>query len=196
VGDVTKLLERIAAGDHQAQDELYRQTEPELRKLARHWIKRKCAKGIRTTQVIDQAFVKLLQIPSPGWTHRGAFYVFASRNILTIVIDELRRLRRLPPSDPLDPDKLPSPVNGLSVDALLTLQQALVDLGQALSENHRVVVELRFLGECTLDEVAEQLSIGRDKVFRMSKIALEYLRERLAPSFPELGHLPKQSNGD
>ena len=46
---------RIAtAGDRQAQDELYRQIEPELRKLALHWIKRKSAKErVRTTEVID-----------------------------------------------------------------------------------------------------------------------------------------------
>ena len=48
-----------------------------------------------------------------------------------------------------------------------------------------MVVELRFLGECTLDEIAEQIAISRDKVFRMSKVALEHLRERLARSFPD-----------
>jgi RNA polymerase sigma factor (TIGR02999 family) len=181
--EVTKLLERIANGDHLAWDELYRQTEPELRKLARHWLKRKHATGrMRTTDVIDQAFVKLMRIDPPGWQHRGAFYVFASRNILHIVIDELRALQRRPAqlSDAHDLDVL-APANGLSVHTLLTLRQGIEDLGQALSETHRAVVELRFLGECTLDEVADQLSIGRDKVFRMSKVALEYLRERLTP---------------
>jgi RNA polymerase sigma factor (sigma-70 family) len=168
------------AGDRQAQEKLYRQVKPELRKLALHWINRKSARErVRTTDVIDRAFVKLMRTPSPGWPHRGAFYVFASRNILHIVIDELRASSPWP--DALDPDGLPAPVNGLSVHTLLTLQQALVDLGQALSKTHREVVELRFLGECTLDEVAEQLSISRDRVFRMSRVALEYLRERLAP---------------
>jgi DNA-directed RNA polymerase specialized sigma24 family protein len=126
--------------------------------------------------------VKLMQFDSPNWQHRGAFYKFASRNILWILIDCLRRVG--PQLIPIDPDEL-EPVNGLSVHTLLTLQQALVDLGQTLSETHREVVELRFLGECTLDDVAEQLSISRDKVFKMSKIALEYLRERLAPGFPD-----------
>jgi RNA polymerase sigma factor (TIGR02999 family) len=196
VDEVTKLLERIADGDRQAENDLYPLTEAELRNLARHWIKRKCAGWlVRTTDVIDRAFVKLMRIPSPGWQHRGAFYVFASRNILHIVIDELRAERPWQRLHPLDAND-PSPVNGLSVEALLTLQEALEDLEQALSETHRVVVELRFLGECTLDEVAEQLSISRDSAFRMSKVALEYLRERLAPSFPDFGHFPKQADGD
>ncbi len=188
MGDVTKLLVRIAEGDFQAWDELYPLTEPELRKLALHWIKKKDARDrVRTTVVIDDAFVKLMQIDSPNWQHRGAFYMFASRNILWILINYLRPVG--PQPSPIDPDELES-VNGLSVHTLLTLQQALVDLGKALSETHRKVVELRFLGEFTLDEVAEQLSLSRDQVFRMSTIALEYLRERLAPSFPDLGHRP------
>jgi RNA polymerase sigma factor (sigma-70 family) len=285
VGDVTELLRRIARGDPQAQGELYDRTKSELRKLALHWIKRKRAKEfVRTTEVIDRAFLKLMRIRPRGWPHRGAFYKYASRNILTIIIDVIRsssprprfdlRLMswgdgtgvptsgnnlviigtddngllhirifdrdghrvtdtdeaKLPPAQAqaililkqglpgllpphvmtdaekaralrevtsifvptrrpagqLDPDE-PAPVKGLSVHSLLTLQQALVDLGQDLSETHRAVVELRYMGECTLDEVAEHLSIGRDKVFRMSKVALEYLRERLEPSFPEFG---------
>src|SRR5262245_14564585 len=96
VGDVTELLERIAKGDPLAQGELYDRTKSELRSLALHWINRKCAKGkVRTTEVIDRAFVKLMRI-SPGWQHRGAFYAFASRNIHHIVIDELRALERRP----------------------------------------------------------------------------------------------------
>jgi RNA polymerase sigma factor (sigma-70 family) len=286
VGDVTELFKRVAEGDPQAQGELYDRTKSELRKLALHWINRKRAKGlVRTTDVIDRAFVKLMRIPSPDWPHRGAFYVYASRNILCTVIDgrgprprrprfDLRLMswgdgtgvptsgnelvitgtddndllhirifdqdghrvtdtdeaklphaqaqaililkQRLPgllpphvmteaekaqilrevtsivgqtrrrPDAPL-PVELPAPVKGLTKHRLLTLKEALVDLEQDLSETHREVVELRFLGKCTLDEVGELLSISRDKVFKMSKVALEYLRERLGPSFPEFG---------
>jgi DNA-directed RNA polymerase specialized sigma24 family protein len=293
VGDVTELIKKATKGDRQAQDELYRQTEPELRKLALHWINRKSAKGpVRTTEVIDRAFVKLMRtIPPRDWQHRGAFYVFASRNILHILSDLLpgydlrlmssvkdvsalptagkrlvivaavdhglhfrifdhdgrmvvdtdatrrtaqapqiedlrKRLENLwpphelttsekgrvidavtsivghtppPPTDPPDGhglDEWPERARGLTKHTLLTLQEALVDLGQALSETHRKVVELRFLVECTLDEVAELLSMNRDKVFKMSRIALEYLRERLEPSFPDLGRFPKQANGE
>ena len=127
--------------------------------------------------------------PPHGWQHRGAFYVFASRNILHIVIDELRAWERRPGQlpDAHDLDDGPAPVNGLSVHTLLTLQQALVDLGQTLSETHRAVVELRFLAECTLDEVAEQLSISRDKAFRMSKVALAYPARAARAEFPGFG---------
>jgi RNA polymerase sigma factor (sigma-70 family) len=201
VGDVTELLKKAADGDREAQEKLYRQTESELRKLALYWIKRKHAnenEGIRTTDVIDRAFVRLMwKPPRDGWDHRGAFYAFVSRNIPRILID---LLGASPPPESLPDggnlDDLPERARDLTLHTLLTLQQALEDLGRALTEMHRKVVELRFLGECTLDEVAEQLSISRDKVFRMSKMGLEYLREQLGPSFPDLGRFPKHANGE
>jgi DNA-directed RNA polymerase specialized sigma24 family protein len=41
------------------------------------------------------------------------------------------------------------------------------DSGSCLTETHRAVVELRYPSECTLDEVAELLSISsRDELHR------------------------------
>jgi RNA polymerase sigma factor (TIGR02999 family) len=198
VGDVTELLDKATRGDPQAQDELYRQTEPELRKLARHWIRRKFAQErVRTTEVIDGAFVKLMRLPAPGWQHRGAFFVFASRNLFTVLIDLLRDLSRQPANLPdEDLEKIPDRARGLTLHTLLALREALEDLGRTLSETHRAVVELRFLGECTLDAVATLLSISRDEVFRKSRIALAYLREKLGAGFPDLGHSPNHGTGE
>jgi RNA polymerase sigma factor (sigma-70 family) len=197
--DVTELLERVTGGDRQAWGELYRLTQPELRNLALHWIRRYSAgERVRTTEVIDRAFEKLMKIPSPSWPHRGAFYAFASRNILSVVIDLLRHESRQPAGLPDDsgPDGMPAPDGGLTQHTLLTLRAALEDLGRDLSDTHRAVVEMRFLGEYTLDEVAELLSITRDKAFRMSQIALEYLRDKLGPIFPDFGPSSNHASGD
>jgi RNA polymerase sigma factor (sigma-70 family) len=199
VGDVTELLGKASAGDRQAQDELYRRTEPELRKLARHWIRRYRAGGqVSTTEVIDGAFLKLMRISAPGWGHRGHFYKFASRNLHTLVIDELRWLRRwratdLP--DGNDLDRMPARDGGLTLYTLLALRDALEDLGRHISGTHREVVELIVFGECTLDQVAMLLRISRDTARRMRIVALEYLREKLGPSFPDLSHSPNGASG-
>jgi DNA-directed RNA polymerase specialized sigma24 family protein len=199
MSDVTELLAKAAAGDRQAQADLYRLTEPELRKLALHWIRRWSAKErVRTTEVIDGAFVKLMQIASPGWQHRGVFYAFASRNVFRVLIDLLRR--NTGPPGAVGPDEVAARPRGLTQHSLFTLHQALQGLEQDLSERHRVIVELRFLGECTLDEIAGLLStseevLSRDRVFRMCKVALAYLREKLGPSFPEFGRPARDATG-
>jgi RNA polymerase sigma factor (TIGR02999 family) len=185
MAEITRLFSQALGGDRQAQDELYRLTEAELRKLAWHWIRRKSAKGrIRTTEVIDRAFIKLMRVHAPGWEHRGHFYAFACRNIMCVLIDLLREQAVPPPEDELSDGEAPS--SALTAHSLMTLQEALNDLERDLSETHRAIVELRFLGECTLDEIAELLAISRDKVHRKSNVALLYLRKKLAPTFPDL----------
>jgi DNA-directed RNA polymerase specialized sigma24 family protein len=202
MGDITALFER-ARGDPRAQDELYRRTERELRKLARHWIRRRCpGEQIHTTEVIQDAFIKLMKILTrpdgagvaqagptldlqdvPKWPHRGAFYKFASRNILWAIL----RLLRRPPDSPNGADLayVPAPDSRRAEEAVEALRKALEDLGRDLSDDHRAVVELLYLGECTLDQVAEKLPISRYKAHRMSKVALAYLREKLAPGSSE-----------
>jgi RNA polymerase sigma factor (sigma-70 family) len=182
--DITVLFRNAIGGDPRAQDELYRRTEHELRKLARHWIRRKCARErIHTTEVIQDAFIKLMKIPSPEWPHRGAFYKFASRNILWAL---LRLLKRHPDSpNGADLANVPAPDRRRAEEAVEALRKALEDLGRDLSDDHRAVVELLYLGECTLDQIAELLPISRYKAHRMSKVALAYLHEKLAPDFSE-----------
>src|SRR5262249_19218374 len=114
------------------------------------------------------------------------------------LIDLLRDLMRQPASlpDGGDAGGPPARPGGLTQHTLLTLQQALEDLREALFEGHRAGVEVRFLGGRTLDAVAEPLSRTRDKAFRMSNVALAYLREKLGPSFPDFGHSPNHASGD
>jgi RNA polymerase sigma factor (sigma-70 family) len=191
VDDLTKLLTKASTGDRQAWDELYRRTEPELRKLALHWISRNCASGrVQTTEVIQDAFIKLMRIPSPDWPHRGAYYKFASSNILWALI---RLLQQSPNRD--DVEDLMAPETGPALETLLTLKNALDDLARDLSQQHREVVELYHLAECTLDEIAGLLPISRYQAFRMNKVALEYLHEKLAPSFSDLGQSPNRTAG-
>jgi RNA polymerase sigma factor (sigma-70 family) len=195
VGAFTELL---AKRDREAQDELYRQTEPELRKLAQHWIHRYKAKNlVRTTEVMDAGFVRLFQDLVPDVRHRGAYFLFASRNLFRALIDLLRvyfkQHRFEHERDGLD-DDMPAPAEPLTIRTVLTLQGALEDLGSVLSETHRQVVELLILAECTMDEVAKLLSINRYKVRSMRNVALAYLHEKLGPSFPDLDHSSKHAN--
>jgi DNA-directed RNA polymerase specialized sigma24 family protein len=48
-------------------------------------------------------------------------------------------------------------------------------------------VELRYLGECMLDEIAKITATPRSTVDRQLRVALEYLREKLRSSFPDFG---------
>jgi RNA polymerase sigma factor (sigma-70 family) len=197
VDDVTELLNKVCTGDPEAWDELYRRTEPELRKLAKHWISCRCARRqVQTTEVIHDALIKLIELMksrSLEWPHRGAFYKFASRNILWALLRLLKRPRDSPNGAELA--NVPAPDRRRAEEALEALRKALEDLGRDLSEEHRAVVELHQVGEQTLDQIAGVLGISRYKAFRMNKIALAYLREKLAPGFSDLGQSPNRTDG-
>lgn len=186
MAELTELLRKASEGDQEAQNDLYRQTEPELRKLALHWIGRNSAKDkVRTTEVIDQAFLRLLRIKQPDWEHRGHFYAFALKNVLWALLDLLET--RFPPlasSTDLEADSEAR----VTIHTLTTLQQALEALERELSETHRAIIELRYLAGHTLDETTELLSteekpLNRDAVFRMSRVAIAFLRQVLGPDF-------------
>jgi DNA-directed RNA polymerase specialized sigma24 family protein len=173
---------KAAGGDHQAWEEVYYRTEPELRNIARHWINHRCATGkVQTTEVIQEALKTLMGIQSPDWPHRRAFFKFASNNILWALI---RLLKLMGEHDELTVD-VPAAERSLALETLQTLKDALDDLSRDLSEQHRTVVELRHLCGFTLDEVTKILPISVHQAFRMDHVALNYLHEKLAPSFSE-----------
>jgi RNA polymerase sigma factor (TIGR02999 family) len=200
MADVTALLPTALAGDRQAQDQLYRLVEPDLRQLAWHWLRRYSAKErVQVSDVLDRVFLKLMKVESPGWEHRGQFYAFACRNLPCVLIDLLRdqdRHKKLR-GDQADAqpglDALPEQRKGLSEASLGSLSEALEDLGKDLSPNHRRVIELKYFGEFTLDEIAEITGIHRSTVDRMLAVSRGYLRDRLESGFPDLAAFTGES---
>jgi RNA polymerase sigma-70 factor, ECF subfamily len=188
---LTELLGRASRGDRQAQEDLYRVLEPELRKLAHHrFLQHGARERVRITEVVDLAFLRLFP-PQPGanahpvhWRHRGHFFAFVSRNIMQVLID---LLRREPEKTVAVGGEAEAPGEELTRDTLLTLRDALDELEEALSPLHRTIVDLRFWGGCTFDEIAELTGTPKTTVFEELHIALAFLKDRLRASFPDFG---------
>jgi len=188
MNDITELLQQSADGDKQALSDLFEATESDLKRIALQWLRRYSAEErVRATDVIDRAFMKLMSNSDLDWEHRRHFFGFASRNIKHVIIDLLRRKDRDKPLQEVDESIVDAAASrGLSEASFVSLQQALEDLGDELSDEHRTVIELRFFGECTFDEVSSMLDADRSKVVRMSKVALAFLKLKLNESFSVL----------
>jgi RNA polymerase sigma factor (TIGR02999 family) len=201
MADVTKLLPAAISGDRDARDQLFRLVEQDLRQLAWHWLRRYSAKErVQTSDVLDRVFLKLMNVESPGWQHRGQFYSFACRNMPCVLIDLLRDQDRhkklLGSQGDAQPEleSLPDRRKGLSGASLASLTEALEGLEQDLSPAHRDIVQQKYFGEFTLDQIAENTSIHRSTVDRMLAVSREYLRERLQASFPEFASYTSESS--
>ncbi len=180
MGELTRLLNAAMHGDAAAQGEVYRQVEPELRKLARNWIQRYHDHGkVRTTLVVDLTFQRLINAPHLRWEDRKMFYCFAAKNMLQILIDMSRdRHRRAQHEVSVEQQQLDQLAisSDFSYATLVSLRDAL----EKLEPDMRTIIELRFLLEHTLDEISEIISLPRSTVHRKCRLALAFLRRELS----------------
>jgi RNA polymerase sigma factor (TIGR02999 family) len=206
MADVNALLPAAPSGDRQSQNDLFRVVEPELRKVARHWLRRYSAQDrVQVEDLVDRAFLILMTMESLVWRDPAQFYSSASRTIMFLLVDLLRDQDRHSNRFPEEADKhaiIDAPrqrPSGPSDESLVTLERVLDDLECDLSSTHREVIELEYFGNSTLDEIAEILSIQRSVVDRKLKVAQTYLHERLESRFPEFaaiaGGIDKAASG-
>ncbi|MDJ0653619.1 MAG: ECF-type sigma factor [Xanthomonadales bacterium] len=159
---LTGLLARAAEGDADATDELAAQVYPTLHRLAHRQLNAHRRETLSTTDLTHEAYLRLFGPRAlEGLENRGHLYAAAARVMRHVLVDYARRknaskrggdLQRVTLADTDQP-------NGeLAVD-ILVLDAALDRLQQADQRCFRVV-ELRFFGGCTNDEVADYLGVS------------------------------------
>jgi RNA polymerase sigma-70 factor (ECF subfamily) len=184
--DVTVLLRRWRDGDEDAQAQVYSVLYEELWRQARACMRREPeGHTLQTTALVHEAFVRLASADCPDWQHRVHFLAVAARAMRRVLID-MARARRTGKRGggalhlPLD-TSLPSPQDS-GVD-LLALDEALDGLTR-LDPRKAQVVELRFFGGLTNEEIAAFLDISSDTVLRDWRLARAWLHRFLVADGP------------
>ncbi|MBL9030749.1 MAG: sigma-70 family RNA polymerase sigma factor [Phycisphaerae bacterium] len=179
--NITVLLRAAASGDRRDLDALMAALYDDLRRLAvSHLGGERRDHTLQPTALVHEAYVKLLDQRSTAWRDRLHFFAVASRIIRRILIDHARAR---------DADKRGGGRTRISLDGtdvagserevdLLALHEALEELAR-LDEQQAKIVELRYFGGCTVEEVAEILSVGRRTVDRDWQAARTWLFVRL-----------------
>ncbi|HKR21364.1 MAG TPA: ECF-type sigma factor [Pyrinomonadaceae bacterium] len=152
---ITDLLRAWNDGDYKAADKLMPLVDHELKKTARKYMSRERPNHIllQPTALINDAFAKLMgESKLVSWTSRRQFYAIVARRMRQVLYDYAGSEQAGHTEiDSQMPDKE-------SVD-IRKLHQALEDL--AIVRNRAAkVVELRYFGGYTINEVAKMLEIG------------------------------------
>ncbi|MEM6454708.1 MAG: sigma-70 family RNA polymerase sigma factor [Acidobacteriota bacterium] len=182
--DVTQLLHAWRDGDEAARDRLIELLYPQLRRLAGHLRNQRDARdGLQTTELVHEAYLKLIDQTRAGWQDRAHFFAIAARVLRRLIVDHLRHHQRQKRGGdavhhPLDDVTLPA-LDGPDAIDVLSLDQALHRLAQIDATAARVV-ELRYFGGLSHDETADLLNIGRATVGRAWRFARAWLRAQLA----------------
>jgi RNA polymerase sigma factor (TIGR02999 family) len=178
---VTQLLNAWGAGDETAGNELIAIVYKELRRLAAHYLQvERPDHTLQPTALVHELYIKLFSSEPIEWRNRGHFLAVAARQLRNIVIDYARIQhaqkrggvqRKLSLEDVAEV--------GVVVDGrILDVDRALDRLSQ-LDERAAKVVELRYFGGLTENEVGEALDISLATVKRDWEFARSWLLKEI-----------------
>ena len=201
--EVTAILERMATGDAEAAERLFPLVYDELRALAGAMFRdERVGHTLQPTALVHDAYVRLAGGAGAGATGgagapqtRAHFMALAAKVMRQLLIDHARARRAAKRgggavnvasgrgSDAADErtlmtlDQTPAP-DGVSSADVLDLDEAVVALSAQYPRAARVV-ELKFFGGLTAQEIATVLGVGDATVERDWALARGWLARRL-----------------
>jgi RNA polymerase sigma factor (TIGR02999 family) len=175
-------LKAWGGGDEAALGRLAEHVYPELRLMARRYMKNE-ARGntLQATALVHEVFLRMVDVTNVEWKARAQFFAIAAQMMRRILVDAARRRgsrRRGGTASVLDLDE--SAVVSPSPDrSILALDEALTAFSQVAPRQARVV-ELRYFGGLTEEEIVAALEISPRTVRRDWDLAKAWLLRELS----------------
>jgi RNA polymerase sigma factor (TIGR02999 family) len=182
--EITQLLAEWSEGNQSALDELYPLVYDELHRLARRYMSRE-RKGhtLQTTALINEAYVRLVDQKNVRWANRSHFFAISAQIMRRILIDHARRHAYAKRGGgakqvSLEEAAMVAPNQG---SELVRLDEALKTLAK-MDERRCHVVELRYFGGLSNEEIARVLKVSENTVTRDWNLARAWLYQQLTGS--------------
>lgn len=179
--DVTGLLKAWRAGEEDALNALVPLVHDELRRLAGRCLRDdRGHHSIQATLLVNEAFLRLVDARRIDWQSRSHFLAMSARVMRRVLVD-LARARRAGKrgGDAVFVSLDENAVGQAPGADVIRLNDALDALAN-LDERKSRVVELRFFGGLTVDEIAAALDVSSKTVLRDWEFARAWLHRELA----------------
>lgn len=180
--EVTEILRDWSGGDPAAPERLMPYVYDELRRLARSFLAReRGGHTLQPTALVSEAYLRLVDQTRVSWQNRAHFYGIASSMMRRVLIDHARAHaaeKRGGAAVHLSIDDVQVPV-GARASSFVALDEALGRLAE-MDERKCRVVEMRFFGGLTDEEIAEVLGVTTRTVLRDWKTARLWLYRELS----------------
>ena len=181
---VTRLLLAWSGGDEAALGQLVPLVHAELRRIARRHLRgERPGHTLQTHALINEAYMRLVDIRRVRWHDRGHFFAIASRLMRRVLVDHARSRgyqKRGGGVNKLSLDETPDVSAGRTRD-LVALDDALNALEEVDARKSQVI-ELRFFGGLSVQETADVLKVSPDTVMRDWRLAKAWLLRELRGS--------------
>ena len=182
--EITQLLAEWSDGNQSALDELYPLVYEELHRLARRYMSRE-RKGhtLQTTALINEAYVRLVDQRNVHWANRSHFFAISAQIMRRILIDHARRhayAKRGGGAQQVSLEEVAIVANEKSAE-IIRLDEALTILAK-MDPRRCHVVELRYFGGLSNEEIAGVLNVSENTVTRDWNLARAWLHQQLTGS--------------
>jgi RNA polymerase sigma-70 factor (ECF subfamily) len=179
-GTVSQLLQAWGLGDLRAREDLVPLVHAELRKRAVAYLRRERRDHtLQPTALVHEAYIRLLGQRRVAWRNRAQFFGVASQIMRRILVDYARERQA---AKRLGGIRVTLDDAAIAADApdceLLMLDDALHALAR-LDERQARIVELKYFGGLSEEEVGAVLSMSRATVTREWQSARAWLYRRL-----------------
>lgn len=180
---VTQLLSQWSEGNSEAFDEVVPLVYDELRRIAKNYLRHENAgHTLQPTALVHEAFLRLTVQQEVSWQNRAHFFAIAAKMMRRVLINHAEgkhaAKRGGEHANKIELDEALAICEQKDLD-LVALNEALEKLSK-LDEKMCVVVELKFFGGLTNEEVAEVQNVSVATVKREWSTAKTWLRRELS----------------
>ena len=179
--EITELLLAWSKGDSEALEKLVPLVDRELRRLAHSYMsKERAGHTLQTTALINEALMRLIEADKMNWQGRAHFYSIVARRMRQILIEHAREQLTLKRGERAEHVNLSAagPISTEKSEELLLLDAALTKLAE-FDERKSKVVEYRYFGGFTIEEVASMLDVSPTTVQSEWRLARSWLRREV-----------------
>ena len=179
---VTQLLVDWSKGDQAALERLMPLVYSELRRLATNYLRReRQGHTLQPTALVNEAYLKLVDQRNAKWQNRAQFFGISAQLMRRILVDHARHHQAAKRGGTEQKRISITSAEKLARQSefdLLALNEALDELTKMDAQQGRIV-ELKFFGGLSIEEIGEVLGIGHATVERDWKMARAWLRHQL-----------------
>jgi RNA polymerase sigma-70 factor (ECF subfamily) len=180
--EVTQLLIDCRNGSQDASNQLFPLVYEELRRLAHRYMSReRPGHSLQTTAVVHEAYLRLIDQNHVQWQNRAHFFAIAAQMMRRILITHAQSrayAKRGGGTLKVSLDEA-AILSRERASELMALDEALTSL-TATDPRRSRVVELRFFGGLSNEEIAEVLRISTNTVTRDWNVAKAWLYREMS----------------
>ena len=179
---ITQLLVDWEKGDQGALEKLMPLVYSELRRLASNYLRRERGEHtLQPTALVNEAYLKLVDQRNAKWQNRAQFFGISAQLMRRILVDHARQHQAVKRGGSQQQRISITSVEKLAQEPevdLLALNEALDELAHIDPQQSRIV-ELKFFGGLSIEEIGEVLGISHATIERDWKMARAWLRRQL-----------------